>query len=709
MKVFAILFTTLLLVSAALLCSCLTLPGTGDPGTSDNPGEQTPPDPVDPVQLNIFEHLSNYKIVYPNGNENAKAAAEKLASSLAAVDTANEIPVVTDDTVTDTDYYIITVGDATVGDDYGTKERKNIKNGSNGFYGAFCVTYDEYHIYILADSDESLDPAIEFFKVNYLKSGDVTIPGPDAEVEVVHHFSRDNFKKAGIKSALVKTDYLKGLTSIKNFKVKEGAEYLYFSESADGYSFVLAEGARRPSFTCEAESPLSTLKIGSFSGGVQTITVTAANGTVKKYRVEFLTLDMTYATDFSEETLAVAMSIPNITFNNGKGNWPQEMNGASALITLALHEYYHPGSEVNGKLVSERIYEHLSNVIVGGREPQMYVGPYWANPTFASSVALAKKTPSVWSRLNAAEIERYDWIMRTYAVTVNFASNAQNNFLTGPELKGNFNKGWNPNFQSSNLLQIGACVSYFGSAAEVNDILTSFSYDEYIAKFRELNYSNILENWTEGDKQNGAGFVKRLLEDGAGTESSPFTYKDSSGAVQSGGYGVGAKIPFTYAAKGVSGTIPLSNVSEILNAQIKALYARPCTSTIFEAHIDGNQLSPYEGQVGMMAEYDTSDAKGYRSSASYCDHNFAIMVSNTSAFVALGLWNPSATGNKTNCERMFIGNEDHVFKKTEGYWSYMHGALGATPDKEQPGEVSVYTMTKAIWQEYLINFVNNGK
>ncbi len=415
-----------------------------------------------------------------------------------------------------------------------------------------------------------------------------------------------------------------------------------------------------------------------------------------------------YQTNFSEKTVADAMGVEAIKFENGKGNWPQETLGACAVCALAMHEFDHPGSTLDGESVAARVVMHLRSATQYA--PQLHVGPWWANPTFACAVAIAKGTPTVWGLLSEKEIEKLDWIMRGYAVIINYAANAKNNFLTGPELLGNYNKSWNPNFRSSNLIQILACVSYFGTADAVNDILLHFSYDEYISKYNELGFTNVVENWTKGDKQNGVGFVKNLMENGAGTASAPFAYKDGNGNEQNGGYGVGVKVPFTYTCPEANGRdIPLSDTDAIFNCLVLHLYAKPVVSRYCEAYTANNAVSPYEGQMGMMKEYSSADAKGIRSDAGYCTHNFNIMVPGVAALTKLGLWNPESESNKALHSRIYVGNEDHIFKLTEGYYSYSHGKLATTPHTEKPEEVSVYSIAKAVWREFVTTFITYTK
>ncbi len=408
-----------------------------------------------------------------------------------------------------------------------------------------------------------------------------------------------------------------------------------------------------------------------------------------------------YAIDMSDATLADAMGVNLTKFENGKGNWPQEMEGATALVILAMQEHCHPGSEIGGASVAARVAAHIKQVVSGGCEPQLHVGPWWANPAFACAAALAKKTPTVWSLFTEEEIDRLDWVMRGFAVQNNYASNAENNFVTGPELLGNYSKHWNPNFRSSNLVQILACVSYFGSAEAVDEILTGFDYDTYIEVYTKLGYTNIVTNWTKGDIKNGAGFVKRLMETGAGTSDAPFTYLNNEDNTVTGGYGAGVKIPFTYWTD--KGIIPLKEVSRVFNTMLIHLYDMTTESAVGEAYIDGHIASPFEGQFGMMHEYNSKDAKGIRSDAGYCTHNFAIMTCATAAVIVLGLWDPREETNRALLANMYVGNEDHIFKMVTGYYSYSHGKLAQKPSLEPDG-VTVYGMSKAVWREYLVHF-----
>ncbi len=693
-----ICFAVLLVMSAVLLISC---------GEEKKPSGAT---------YDFMPEISKYEIVYPDGNKDLKAAALRINEAL--LETAGvELSVVSSSEYAGTNDHIITLGDVGVEADEADALMRRINRESNTKYGAFSVAFEGWHIYLLGDSDKSISAAADFLCETYVKDDNITIPAPDEE-NVINHFSKTIYSVGKVSKAIVKEEDLKKRTSVLNIAPAANAEYLSFqkAKSGDIYYMSLSEKQKVPSFVCEAESPFSKTEIGKYNSSTKSIviTVTAGDNSAKKeYKVEFVFVNSKYQSNFSADTIADAMGVENVRFLNEKGNYDWEVEGASALFTLALHEYDHPGSKSGNGVVATRILSHLRSAITAGQEPQMYVGPWWANPTFACAVAIVKQTPTVWSQLAEGEIERLDWLMRGYAVTTNFAANTKNNFTTGPELVGNYNKGWNPNFRSSNLIQILACVSYFGTADAVNDILTSFSYDEYIKKYKELKFSNIVESWTKGDRQNGSGFVKNLMEKGAGKASDngsgDFTYKDDSGNTVKGGYGVGVKVPFTYKIDESNGRdIPLADVGDIFNCLILNLYSMKVVSKYGEAHTLNNEVSPYEGQMGMMKEYNSGDAGGVRSDAAYCTHNFSMIIPGLAAFTKLGLWNPESVTNKALHNQIYVGNEDHIFKMTVGYQSYSKGQLTG-PHIAQEGEISVYSMTKAIWQEFVITFITYKK
>lgn len=134
-----------------------------------------------------------------------------------------------------------------------------------------------------------------------------------------------------------------------------------------------------------------------------------------------------------------------------------------------------------------------------------------------------------------------DWLMKALAISGNWGFNDQNNYKTGFDLLGNFNKEWNPNYRNTYLNVVISAAMYFG-ADELDKIFTSFSYDEYMKKLEDLGYTNIIHTWSAAGKD--------LMENGG--ECTLLGGIGASGMVagQSGGKGAGVKVPFKYKGMG---------------------------------------------------------------------------------------------------------------------------------------------------------------
>ena len=72
-----------------------------------------------------------------------------------------------------------------------------------------------------------------------------------------------------------------------------------------------------------------------------------------------------------------------------------------------------------------------------------------------------KNTPAVYGALTQDEKDRMDWLMKALAISGNWGFNDQNNYKTGFDLLGNFNKEWNPNYRNTYLNVVISAAMYF--------------------------------------------------------------------------------------------------------------------------------------------------------------------------------------------------------------------------------------------------------
>jgi hypothetical protein len=374
---------------------------------------------------------------------------------------------------------------------------------------------------------------------------------------------------------------------------------------------------------------------------------------------------------------------PPVFFNTGgnPGYSPQENLGSLSLFYLSLAEYFQPGIQSStGVLAKDRALVHIRNVISGGKEPHCSNGPFWAHAHITSGLTMARKTASIWNALSETEKSRVDLLMKALAISVNWGYNDQNDFPCGLNLAGNFRKSWNPNYRCSYIPGIVNAVLYFGSAETVNAVFTNFDYDDFMADCTAAGFTNITTTW------DNAG--KTLMENGGAVT-----------AVNDGGTGsgIGVKAAFKYS------NMALSNIDGILYNLISYTYqstVKSAAGTAGSGHayiIDGTS-SPFQGQRGMLYEFDSSDANGLRSDAEYCAASFGILVPAVTLLKLFGGWDGSTTAQREMDDLMSVGNEDLIYKLEHGYRSWSKG-VGA--NHYEYSMKHGYPIAKDIWRKVL--------
>lgn len=381
-------------------------------------------------------------------------------------------------------------------------------------------------------------------------------------------------------------------------------------------------------------------------------------------------------------------SVPLVRFTDSMhslyAGWTNlEKRSSTAMYYLTLSEYLNQGakSSVTGKTAKDRALEQFRALIKGGNEPFACSGPYLSHAVVSSAIVLAKNTPSIWNSLTADEHERLDWLMKALAICGNWSFNDANDYKTGFDMEGNFDKNWNPNYRNTYLTAVGNACLYFGGADQLNEIFTTFSYDTYVAKFTELGFTNILASWTTAGKE--------LMENGGAATL-------SNGG--NGGTGAGVKVEFEFNGHGLNEltTIALEQFVATYDANVVSTAGKAGTSAY--SYILGNKTSPYDGYYGMMYEFVSADAYGLRSSADYAFASMINVVPYLLNLKMLGRWNSASNEDQLKLEKMmFVGHEDLIFKLENGYHSFMKGSGG--DEYEQTLEIKGYAMIKDLWKK----------
>ena len=379
-----------------------------------------------------------------------------------------------------------------------------------------------------------------------------------------------------------------------------------------------------------------------------------------------------------------------IDYDHHMGQKTNAFNGTTATALLLVEEHFNPGSE---QIIS-RVLEQFRSLVSGGKEPDLMLGSEWSPANCASMIALAKHTPSVWDRLSSAERDKLDFLMKLLTYAAAFATNDCNDYRTTLAMDGNYNKEWNPNYRFTNVVPMIAAGEYFGSAAAVDEILLAFDYDATLAKCREYGFTNVVDILS--------AVPKDLLENGG-------TAYSASGAAL--GSGLGVRQPYVYK------TFTLDESYKILNSLFELNYNGGAVVSSYTdndgnlvAYIEGKLISPYEGMIGMYYELGGGDAGGVRSSAGYCQADFNIATVTLTMMMTLDSYDVEEHMSQALQNRVWVGNNDLLFKLKHGYWSYANGvSTGMTTG----GAYALITTLEVFWNEVLaddiIDYVNLNK
>ncbi len=367
------------------------------------------------------------------------------------------------------------------------------------------------------------------------------------------------------------------------------------------------------------------------------------------------------------------------------------MKSVNSLYYLTLVSRYYPDAHHSTKDVTvvDAALKKLRVFINGGGEPFASVGCWFAHGTASSAFTLIKNTDVIYSQLTEEEIDRMDTIMAAMAIAGNWGYNDANNYSTSFDLQGNFNDG--ANYRNSYLTVVLNASLYFGPE-KLDEIFVNFNYDTYMAKFEEYGFTNIYNKWIDIGYNN----AKELMEQGGDAYliGQNGDYHATTVGKHSG-TGKGVKLPFSYEGLGSE------EVTEIFSEYLIAYtYAWKTISeygtpdTISHCYImSDNKKSPLEGQMGMMQEYASTDSGDIRSKTSYCYDSFVNVVPLYTNLKLLYGWDSSTQRMRELDNRIWVGNEDMIYKMIEGYrgraisanyeeFEYQYVASGYEPFKD---------------------------
>ena len=348
----------------------------------------------------------------------------------------------------------------------------------------------------------------------------------------------------------------------------------------------------------------------------------------------------------------------------------REMRETFALQVAAVAAFQAPDRIVDGKTLATHLAEKLRFFLVtpepypdgSTREPEAQGGiGGWTHHVPAHALLLAKRTPAVWAQLSADERARADLLMQALALAAHFCLDDDNDYYLLLDGYSLFHKSWNPNHVEGYVGAIISASLYFGPD-ELNAFFRNFDFDAFVARLDAANFLNIKRCWTWNPA------IRDLMMNG-GSVAVPAKQVLAQGVVTRG---AGVRNDFTL--NGDTLHQPwLLHRGQALRLYSKAVRTVVHTGTGFSSGLmhraSAATESPWEGQMGMLHEFESTDWDGLRTSLGYAYEGAMIDIPTAVTLKLVGEWRAAEGGDLLE-RRMGVGMGDMLFKAREGYRSF---------------------------------------
>lgn len=352
----------------------------------------------------------------------------------------------------------------------------------------------------------------------------------------------------------------------------------------------------------------------------------------------------------------------------------REIPETFALQVTACAAFQEPDRVVDGKTLATHLAEKLRYILVTPRpspqadgstnEPESLGGiGGWTHHVPAHALLLAKRTPAVWAQLSGDEKARADLLMQALALAAHFCLDDDNDYYVRLDGWSLNHKSWNPNIAEGYADIIVVASLYFG-ADELNAFFKSFDFDTFIARLEAANFQNIKHGWTYTP-----AIKDLMMHGGAITVAADQAF---GGGIVSRGAGV--RNDFTL--NGDSLHEPwrifrgqaLRMFSKVARTRVEVGAGPVLTSRLLHDASTAD-VSPWEGQMGMFCEFESTDWNGMRTSLQYAYEGSMIIIPTAVTLKLVGAWDYQHGGDVIE-RRMNVGMNDLLFKAKEGYMSY---------------------------------------
>ena len=349
-------------------------------------------------------------------------------------------------------------------------------------------------------------------------------------------------------------------------------------------------------------------------------------------------------------------------------------NDASGPSVDAGQAVYHAWNSWAGDTSTDAfLLQCLHNVVSKAGTDPMAAGGFTAqvDTWYLGALAIASKTERVWNGISASDKAKHDLLALGIAVSSAYCSSSTNPQLAGwtpgktgyagvKAMRGqpDFPLTGLPNYSNAPYANLICASTYFGSGNTLTSMLNSFNLASFRTSLSSAGLRNMAQTFAL--TMSGAPTATQLV-------SSIKNYR------------------------GIKHTRDLSNLQTLWIDMANYVYSRTINAGleppimvggVRRGYIASNAAGlPNRGQVGMIYEFDGSDAEGLRSSAQYAMLGARATTIALAAMAASGQLNKSDVAFKTAAGKFSRAWIDLKYKTVNGYNDYSHaGKTGPNSD-----------------------------
>jgi hypothetical protein len=347
---------------------------------------------------------------------------------------------------------------------------------------------------------------------------------------------------------------------------------------------------------------------------------------------------------------AVSTALSSYHENTSTGDiWCTPCDGAPVVLAIA--------SYLGDTSADARLLQQMRTLLGGGNDP-FGTGGYAANDerNATAMYAIAKRTPRIWKQLTATEVHAIDLIMEaTFVADVYATADATNS--SGPprtfDGSTNSNRDWNPNYREGMIGAVVVGAEYFGGRTPSEALLAAYDHAAFTQQLQVAGFSHLYQTFDTYQATPSA------------MAPSPQTVQQSIRGYAMHGMTLGQLLDLyvylasdTFSAHVACG---LNSGAGVLSGSVNAgRITAGCAGL------------PNLGAVGMEKEFDSTDANGARSDASYVRLGVRTDLFNQLVVLVYGDWRDT-TASMTAISQLAVGVSDFFYKAGQGYEDYSHG------------------------------------